>query len=149
MTSLNLDPFRSSWPEDYPPAEDLLRAAEEARAMAYAPYSRFSVGAALLVEGRPGFVTGCNVENASYGLSLCAERNAAGTLAASGGGRPLAVAIAGAEGEPCLPCGACRQFLAEFNPSLLVVVREGAGAAVLSLSALFPAPFLLEKEPRS
>jgi len=149
MTSLNLDPFRSSWPEDYPPAEDLLRAAEEARTMAYAPYSRFSVGAALLVEGRPGFVTGCNVENASYGLSLCAERNAAGTLAASGGGRPLAVAIAGAEGEPCLPCGACRQFLAEVNPSLLIVVREGPGAAVLSLSALFPAPFLLEKETRS
>ncbi len=53
MTSLNLDPFRSSWPEDYPPAEDLLRAAEEARTMAYAPYSRFSVGRPL-VEGRPG-----------------------------------------------------------------------------------------------
>jgi cytidine deaminase len=148
MTAPCLDPFRAPWPEDYPPAGELLRAAEEARAFAYAPYSRFSVGAALLVEGRSGFVTGCNVENASYGLSLCAERNAAGTLAASGGGRPLAVAIVGAEGEPCLPCGACRQFLAEFNPSMLVVLREGAGTAVLSLAALFPAPFLLEKEPR-
>ncbi|MBL3538315.1 cytidine deaminase [Aminivibrio sp.] len=149
MTSLNLDPFRTLWPEDYPPAEGLLLAAEEARALAYAPYSRFSVGAALLVEGRSDFVTGCNVENASYGLSLCAERNAAGTLAASGGGKPLAVAIAGAAGEPCLPCGACRQFLAEFNPSMLVVLREGAGTAVLSLAALFPVPFLLEREPRS
>ena len=148
MTTYCLDPFRAPWPEDYPPAGELLRAAEEARAFAYAPYSRFSVGAALLVEGRSGFVTGCNVENASYGLSLCAERNADGTLAAPGGGRHLAVAIAGAEGEPCLPCGACRQFLAEFNPSMLVVLREGAGTAVLSLAALFPAPFLLEKEPR-
>ena len=149
MTSLNLDPFRVPWPEDYPPAEDLLRAAEEARAGAYAPYSRFPVGAALLVEGRAGFVTGCNVENASYGLSLCAERNAVGTLAASGGGRLLAVAIAGADEKPCLPCGACRQFLAEFNPSMLIVLGEGGGGAVLSLSALFPAPFLLEKEYRS
>ena len=149
MTTLCLDPYRVPWPEDYPPAEDLLRAAEEAQAFAYAPYSRFSVGAALLVEGRPGYVRGCNVENASYGLSLCAERIAAGNLAASGGGRPLAVAIAGAEGEPCLPCGACRQFLAEFNPSMLVVLREGAGTAVLSLAALFPAPFLLERELRS
>ena len=148
MTAPCLDPFRAPWPEDSPPAGELLRAAEEARAFAYAPYSRFSVGAALLVEGRSGFVTGCNVENASYGLSLCAERNAAGTLAASGGGRPLAVAIVGAEGEPCLPCGACRQFLAEFNPSMLVVLREGAGTAVLSLAALFPAPVLLEQEPR-
>ncbi len=148
MTSLCLAPFRAPWPENYPPAEELLKAAERARESAYAPYSGFSVGAALLVEGREEFITGCNVENASYGLSLCAERNAAAALVALGGGRSLAVAIAGEPGEPCLPCGACRQFLAEFNPALLVVLSEGNGAAVLSLAALFPAPFLLEKESR-
>lgn len=146
MSLPNLDPYRVPWPKDFPPARELLRAAEDARAMAYAPYSEFFVGAAIYVEGCGAFLTGCNVENASYSLSMCAERNAAGAMASAGFRRPLAIAVAGEPGEPCLPCGACRQFLAEFNPNLLVVLREGEGTAVLSLGLLLPAPFSLEGE---
>lgn len=129
-------------------AEMLLDEAREARKNSYSPYSGFPVGAAVLSDDGKIF-RGCNIENGSYGLTICAERNSISVMVASGRRKPLAVGIVGKTGEPCLPCGACRQFLAEFNPSLLIVVREGAGAAVLSLSALFPAPFLLEKEPRS
>ena len=141
-----LSPFRASWPADYPPAARLLGAAQKAREKAYAPYSGFFVGAAILVRGRTGFFTGCNVENGSYGLSLCAERSAAAAMVAAGEMHPLAVAIAGQDGVPCLPCGACRQFLAEFNPGLLLVLDEGGTPAVVSLAALFPAPFLLDRE---
>ncbi|MGI6253044.1 MAG: cytidine deaminase [Aminivibrio sp.] len=138
-----LAPFRAPWPEKYPSPEKLLQAAEEARSRAYAPYSRFSVGAAIYAEGSASFFTGCNIENGSYSLSMCAERNAAGAMIAGGFTKPLAIAVAGRQGEPCLPCGACRQFLAEFNPDLLIVLREGREAAVLSLKFLFPAPFIL------
>ena len=145
---ISLSPFRASWPGDYPPAARLLDAAKMAREKAYAPYSGFSVGAALLVRGRPEFFTGCNVENSSYGLSFCAERSTAVAMVAAGKTHPLAVAIAGQDGVPCLPCGACRQFLAEFNPELLLVLDEGGTPAVVSLAALFPAPFLLNRENR-
>jgi len=144
-----LSPFRASWPGDYPSAARLLGAAQKARGNAYAPYSGFSVGAAIFVRGRAGFFTGCNVENSSYGLSFCAERSAAVAMVAAGETHPLAVAIAGLDGIPCLPCGACRQFLAEFNPELLLVLDEGGIPAVVSLTALFPAPFLLNRENRS
>ena len=140
------DCLRAPWPEDYPPAGELLKAAEDVRGRAYAPYSQFCVGAAVLAEGAPEFFTGCNVENGSFSLSMCAERNAAGAMVAAGFKKPLAVAVAGEPGMPCMPCGACRQFLAEFNPSLLVVLREGAEAAVISLAKLFPAPFLFFPE---
>ena len=90
----------------------LLAAARGVRAHAYAPYSSFSVGAAGLVDdGR--IVTGCNVENASYGLSLCAECSMVSSLVGSGGGRLVAVACVGPDGEPVAPCGRCRQILHE------------------------------------
>jgi cytidine deaminase len=89
----------------------LIAAACEARARAYAPYSRFAVGAAVLADDGRVF-TGVNVENASYGLTVCAERNAVGTMIAEGGRRVLAVAVCTENGVT--PCGACRQVLSEF-----------------------------------
>jgi cytidine deaminase len=95
------------------PDWDVLRAAAvDAMRHAYAPYSRFSVGVAGLVDdGR--IVSGCNVENASYGLTLCAECGMVSALHASGGGRLVAVACVDAKGDPLMPCGRCRQLLWE------------------------------------
>ena len=126
-------------------AEALMAAAEEARKNAYAPYSGFAVGAALLFEdGR--IITGCNVENASYSLSICAERNAMTTAVAMGLTRPTAAAVAGPDGVFCPPCGACRQFLAEFNGAMPVVVKDAGGFRVLSLEELLPSGFSLKGE---
>jgi cytidine deaminase len=103
--------------------------------MAYAPYSGFAVGAALLAADGT-VVTGVNVENASYGVGICAER--AAVLAAVGAGhrRFRAIAVAGPGTEPVTPCGACRQFLREFpdGPGLLVVSAGEAGDRVLALT---------------
>lgn len=101
-----------------PPAIDwdsLFRDALDARERAYAPYSNFQVGAALLFEdGR--VYKGCNVENASYGLSMCAERNAIGQAVGARAGKVRAVAIVADSEIPCPPCGMCRQVIAEFAP---------------------------------
>ena len=137
--------FSREWPVAWPSSANLLEAARRARMFAYAPYSGFSVGAALYEEGRADFLLGCNVENGSFGLTLCAERNAAGAMVVRGGRSPLAIAIVGRPGEPCFPCGACRQFLAEFNPRLLIVLEEENASLIFSLAELFPFPFLLEK----
>lgn len=126
-------------------ARELLAAAERARESAYAPYSGFAVGAALLFEDGV-IVTGCNVENASYGLSLCAERNAMSSAVAMGHVRPVAAAVAGPDGTFCPPCGACRQFLAEFNSSMPVVVKDVDGARVIALKDLLPSGFSLKGE---
>ena len=118
---------------------DLLRHALEARQNAYAPYSHYTVGAAVLTDsGR--IYTGCNVENASYGLTCCAERNAIFKAVGSGERKLLAVAVTGPEGgEMAMPCGACRQVLSEFAsaPEMPVIVSEdgkgivsGAGAGI-------------------
>ena len=98
----------------------LRAAAREALAHAYAPYSHFLVGAAALVDdGR--VVVGCNVENASYGLTLCAECSLISALHASGGGRLVAFACVDSRGAPLMPCGRCRQLLWEHGgPDLLV-----------------------------
>jgi cytidine deaminase len=102
------------------PDWDALRAAAvQAAAWAYAPYSRLRVGAAALVDdGR--MVTGCNVENASYGLGVCAEVTLAGQLRLSGGGRLLAVACRSGDGDLLMPCGRCRQVLHEFGGAALL-----------------------------
>jgi len=117
---------------------DGLRArAREMTGRAYAPYSHVRVGAAALVDdGR--VVVGCNVENASYGLSLCAECSLASALAGSGGGRLVALAVVGGDGAYLAPCGRCRQVLYEFGgPELLV----DTGAAVIPLADLLPGAF--------
>lgn len=121
----------------------LVGAARAAAAHAYAPYSHFPVGAALL--GADGNIyAGCNVENASYGLCLCAERNALFHAVARGCRDFRALAIVA--NVPVPPCGACRQALAEFCeqalPIFLAPLGEGAPIAVeTTLGALFPSPF--------
>lgn len=109
---------------------------------AYAPYSQFRVGAALMTaDGR--IFTGANVENASYGLSTCAERVAVGCAASAGARSFIAIAVAGESADNgLLPCGACRQVLAEFSPTMLVVScqRDGTHKTV-SLEELVPSPF--------
>ncbi|MET8697759.1 cytidine deaminase [Kitasatospora sp. NPDC058032] len=103
----------------------LRAAAREAMSHAYAPYSRFPVGAAALVDdGR--VVTGCNVENASYGLALCAECGLVSALHASGGGRLTAFTCVDGNGALLMPCGRCRQLLYEHGgPDLLVELPSG------------------------
>jgi cytidine deaminase len=120
------------------PDWDALR--QQARAMldhAYAPYSKVKVGAAALVDdGRT--VTGCNVENASYGLTLCAECGVASQLAATGGGRLIALSVVGTDGTYLAPCGRCRQVLFEFGgPDLLLDTDQG----IVTLDDLLPHAF--------
>lgn len=105
--------------------EALLTEARAARERAYAPYSEFRVGAALLTDdGR--VVPGANVECASYGLSMCAERTAVFRAASEGVRRLAAVAVVASNQEPTWPCGGCRQVLYEFGPDMLVI-SEGLG----------------------
>jgi cytidine deaminase len=120
----------------------LFAEAASARERAYAPYSKFQVGAALLFEGG-SVLTGCNVENASYGLSMCAERNALGRAVVEGAGRPLAVAIVADSERPCPPCGACRQVIFELlAPDAPVRTRNLAGAErQYTVSELLPDAF--------
>lgn len=115
----------------------LRRAAVDVKDRAYAPYSKYRVGAAGLVDdGR--VVRGCNVENASYGVGLCAECGLASDLVATGGGRLVAVAIVDGDGNPLVPCGRCRQVLWEHGGAdCLVETPEG----VVPLSRLLPQAF--------
>jgi cytidine deaminase len=121
--------------------EALHAAATEAAAHAYAPYSGFRVGAAGLVDdGR--VLSACNVENLSYGLTLCAECGLVSALHASGGGRLVAVAVVSGSGRPCTPCGRCRQLLLEHGgPDCLV---DGDGTP-RPMSELLPGGFTAER----
>ena len=103
--------------------EILVDEAWKARALAYAPYSRFLVGAALLSEGGRVF-HGCNVENLSYGLTNCAERVAIGAAVAAGVRRFMAVAVVAETAVPISPCGACRQVLAEFGVPRVILANR-------------------------
>ena len=100
-------------------ADRLVEAAREVQQQAYCPYSHYRVGAALLAEDGRVFV-GCNVENASYGLTTCAERSAVFTAVSSGVRRFRRIVVATDSEEPAPPCGACRQVLAEFGADLEV-----------------------------
>jgi cytidine deaminase len=122
---------------------ELYARANETRRHAYAPYSRFEVGAALLaVDGR--VFTGVNVENASYSLTICAERAALAAAIAAGARRFSAIAIAGPPGVATPPCGACRQALTEFGSELAVIVADERGElAELRLEGLLPHAFRL------
>ena len=119
--------------------DQLLHLAALARQSAYVPYSHFAVGAALrAADGR--IFTGCNVENASYGLTICAERNAVVHAIAEGARRFDAVAVVTANGVT--PCGACRQVLAEFGREMTVIVGDVSGnRRVYALNELLPDAF--------
>jgi cytidine deaminase len=115
----------------------LRAAATDMAGRAYAPYSRFQVGAAgQAADGQ--VITGCNVENASYGLTLCAECGLVSALHVAGGGTLVAVSVVTADGAPLLPCGRCRQLLLEAGgPGLLVDTDAGP----TELGRLLPSPF--------
>jgi cytidine deaminase len=124
--------------------DQLIARARVAMERAYAPYSGFRVGAALW--GEDGSIhTGCNVENASYGLTICAERAAISGAIAHGVRRFLGVAIASSGPEAVPPCGACRQVLAEFSDDMTIVSVAGGDRKRWTLRQLLPEPF----EPRS
>ena len=128
-----------------PNLANLASAAIEASQRAYAPYSKFKVGAALLAEDGRVF-TGCNVENASYGLTNCAERTAVFKAVSEGATRFKAIAIAGGVGDVAMPCGACRQVLAEFCPPdapVRCVSLDGAIVKDFTVGALLPGVFSL------
>ena len=116
----------------------LIEAARRAREQAYAPYSRFAVGAAL--RGKSGRVfLGCNVENLSFGLTICAERVAVGAAVAAGERDFEALAVVADSREPVTPCGACRQVLAEFSTTLPVCSANLEGAVYeSSIAELLP-----------
>ena len=119
----------------------LARAAAAARRRAYAPYSRFRVGAAVRANGR--IYSGCNVENASYGLTVCAERSAVARAVAAGERRLDALAVASGTSPPTPPCGMCLQTLAEFAGRTLPVLLLGARGSQeeTTLGELFPRAF--------
>ncbi len=121
----------------------LLDAARSAATNAYAPYSKFPVGAAILT-GDGTVVSGCNVEIASYGLTVCAERNAVFSAVAAGHRQVQAVAVSAPLAPGTTPCGACRQVLNEFKPadSDLIVILDGeSGPRLTTLAALLPEAF--------
>jgi homotetrameric cytidine deaminase len=130
-----------------PSQTDLLRAARAAREKAYAPYSGFPVGAALrLRDGR--VFTGVNVENASLGLTICAERVALfATLTAVGHEAMIveAIAVDAGAAKPASPCGACRQVMAELAPQAVVIWSDGVAAHVTPVTALLPSAFRLDR----
>jgi len=142
----------STGPESTPlpreTAEMLLGRAREARRHAYVPYSHFPVGAALLThDGR--IVTGCNVENASYGLTNCAERVAIQKAVSEGVHGYRAIAVVGPQDDlDCAPCGACRQVLYEFGPDLLLISpapHAEEGYSVRTMRELLPGAFEVER----
>jgi cytidine deaminase len=127
--------------------EQLLKAAEAASEHAYAPFSKFHVGAAILTHAGEIF-SGCNVENSSFGLTNCAERTAiftaitAGELSAEH--ELLAVSVVNREGAACSPCGACRQVIFEFGPEAVVIYRAKSGEISQTLAKdLLPEGFRL------
>lgn len=123
----------------------LIEAAKEARKRAYAPYSGFLVGAALMGENNEIY-TGANIENASFGLSICAERVAVFKAVSSGIMHFKALAVVTNSEEPSSPCGACRQVLAEFAPHMPVYLANTNGIIVeTSVSELLPRAFTPDK----
>lgn len=137
---MSLDPQRISNPE----LDKLVSVAREAASHSYSPYSNFRVGAAVL--SGDGVYKGCNIENASYGLTLCAERVAIFNAISSGEAKPKAIAIscldaAGSDISSLMPCGACLQVMAEFGTDELIVILDGGG--IFTLNELLPLPFRL------
>ena len=136
MTSFNLSPEEQS---------QLLEAAQSVLQNAYAPYSRFRVGAAILTH-LGNLFTGCNVENSSYGLTICAERTAIVSAVAQEGGDRMkirAVAVVNEKGTYCPPCGACRQVMFEFGADAAILLQEGNALKQVTMTQLLPGAFQL------
>ena len=124
----------------------LVDAARAASANAYAPYSRFAVGAAVLAaDGR--LFTGCNVENASFGLTVCAERNAIAQAVAAGVRDIVAVCVHTPTPEPTPPCGACRQVILEFGRAEVTSACSGGTTRRWTAEELLPGAFALRDRP--
>jgi cytidine deaminase len=124
------------------PTRTLVEAARAAREHAHAPYSGFRVGAAVLTEEGNVHV-GCNVENASYGATICAERAAIFRMVASGEKRLVAVAIFVDDAEPAMPCGMCRQVIAEFGHDVRIVTATPGRTKHSTIALLLPEAFVL------
>lgn len=125
--------------------ERLIDAAHAAAKKAYAPYSKFKVGAALLTTSGET-ISGCNVENASYGMTNCAERTAIFSAVSELGPKLeiRAIAVVNAGGAPCSPCGACRQVIYEFGPKATVFFLSTSGWKELPIADLLPYGFRLK-----
>lgn len=123
----------------------LLRAAEKAMKNAYAPFSKFRVGAAILTAKGDVFV-GCNVENSSYGMTNCAERTAIFSAVAAKGPKLeiVAVAVTNAQDVACSPCGACRQVIYEFGPNAVILYEGKKGPKESHITELLPEGFRLK-----
>jgi cytidine deaminase len=123
----------------------LMREARAAMKKAYAPYSKFHVGAAVLTKDGKVF-SGCNVENASYGMTNCAERTAIFSAVAQLGPKleVTAVAVVNDHGVPCSPCGACRQVIYEFGPDAIVFFQGSEGEKQAHITELLPEGFRLK-----
>ena len=122
----------------------LMDKAKEVALNAYAPYSNFKVGACVLTESG-NIYTGCNFENASYGLSICAERNAIGTTVANNDLKIKAIAIYSPNMKNCTPCGACRQVIFEFksNEGTIVITENDTELQIATIEELLPGGFSL------
>ena len=122
--------------------QNLMDRAKEVSKNAYIPYSKFAVGACVLTENGNSY-TGCNFENASFGLTICAERNAIGTAIANGERKIKAIAIYSPNGDNCFPCGACRQVIYEFqtDEGVDVITEVNGELKVYKLNDLLPHGF--------
>ena len=120
--------------------EELIRAARQAYDRAYAPYSSFSVGAAVLASDGTIY-QGCNIENASYGLTMCAERTAIYSAIAAGCRQLQAIAVVADTPGPASPCGACRQVMVEFGIHRVIMANKAGSVREASLAELLPFAF--------
>lgn len=121
--------------------EKLIKEAEKARKKAYTPYSKFKVGAAVLCDDGKIF-SGCNIENASFGLSICAERVAFFKAISEGSTKIKAIAVIGNTNKPCSPCGACRQVISEFGEDIPLIMTNLKGdVRIKKIKELLPEAF--------
>ena len=147
LTGLSRDRFlimrKKALPADV--SARLLRSAKKVMKNAHAPYSKFRVGAAILLSNGKIF-SGCNVENASYGMTNCAERTAIFSAVAQAGPRIeiRAVSVVNDQGVPCSPCGACRQVIYEFGPDATIFFQGAEGPKQAHITALLPEGFRLQ-----
>ena len=127
-----------------PELQELVNAAQQVRERAYAPYSSFLVGAALRAADGTVF-TGCNVENASYGATICAERSAIMSMVSAGQRVITAIAVFTDADTLAMPCGLCRQVISEFQREAVLVVANPRQQRVLGFGEIFPEPFVLDR----